>query len=55
MKSGIITLRSVDLPVPLEVIGENGEREIYIIKPAGPKFGASLYKPEKPFDGYKKN
>jgi hypothetical protein len=48
MKPEKIILKSNDLPIPLEVIGENGEREIYIIKPAGRKFGASLSKPEKP-------
>jgi hypothetical protein len=39
-----LIIKSKDLPLPLELQGENGEREIYILKPAGRKFGACLNK-----------
>jgi hypothetical protein len=44
MKGKRLILKSSDLPIPLEVVGDNGERENYVINPAGRKFGASLVK-----------
>jgi predicted transcriptional regulator len=39
-----LIIHSRDLPLPLEIQGENGEREIYMLTPAGRKFGACLTK-----------
>jgi|LGVE01.1.fsa_nt_gb hypothetical protein len=39
-----LIINSRDLPLRLELCGENGEREEYLINPAGRKFGACLTK-----------
>ncbi len=39
-----LKINSRDLPLRLELCGENGEREEYLINPAGRKFGACLTK-----------
>lgn len=39
-----LIIKSRDLPLCLELHGENGEQEEYLISPAGRKFGACLTK-----------
>lgn len=39
-----LVIQNCDLPLPIEIQGKNGEREIYMLTPAGRKFGACLTK-----------
>lgn len=43
-----IIIPTKDLPLELEVLGDKGERETYLIVSAGRKFGANLVKPVVP-------
>lgn len=43
-----LVLKSVDLPLHMVLVGEDGEEKDYVIKSAGRKFGASLSTPEMP-------
>ena len=44
----ILVLKLSQLPMIIKVLGGNGEKEFYEIKPAGRKFGACLCKVENP-------
>ncbi len=44
----ILVLKLSQLPKFVEILGKEGEREFYEIKPAGRKFGACLCKVENP-------
>lgn len=46
-----LVFRMKDLPVLVEVLGDNRERELYQLAPAGRKVGASLQKVPKSFLG----
>lgn len=39
-----LIIKKRELPMTLELQGENGECELYILQPAGRKFGACLNK-----------
>jgi hypothetical protein len=43
-----LIVKSADLPLPLEVVGPNGEKEYYLLQPATKRFGAYLNKIAKP-------
>ncbi|GFE61803.1 hypothetical protein AOG2_23910 [Geobacter sp. AOG2] len=43
-----LVIKSADLPIPLEVVGPNGEQEFYLLQPATKRFGAYLNKIAEP-------
>lgn len=43
-KTKMLEINSRDLPIALLLKGENGQQEVYMIAPAGRKFGACLQK-----------
>jgi len=47
-ESKILCINIHDLPILIELEGENEMREVYTLVPAGRKFGASLQKANGP-------
>ena len=43
-----LIIRDTQLPLPIELRGKHGEREYYLLIPAGNKFGACLNKVTAP-------
>ena len=44
----VVVLKLSQLPMIIKVLGGNGEKEFYEIRPAGRKFGAYLCKVQSP-------